>query len=486
MYDRQHLHPITILLNFLKIIKETIAAVAVIFVLNIKNIPWNPMDPHFKWTLLGLLIAFFLVCLLLVLAWVFWRKYTYWVENEELHVEKGLFVKKHQYVPFERIQSVNFKESIFHRPFGLVKVTIETAGSEDSGIALTAISREQADWIDAATKRAKRHGTVEKAEQEEITTREMVYHMTTKNLLILATTSSGIGVIFSAVAAVMSQLSDVIPYELIFNELKDFMKYGILIVSLIVFTVLFISWLISVVITYLNHANFIVEREQDRLFISKGLLEKKRVAVPMSRIQGIKIVETPLRQLFGFAAIHLESAGNTEEDGDSKISLVPLIKKREALELLSELFPTYQFEHTLVKAPKRAAWRFMVFFSAWAVIPVALVSYFVPLGYGLYSLVVLPLLMLFGYAEYRSSGFALHDKQLTLVTRRFSKESFFVMKQRIQTMQVRQSVLAERGDLARLHVSIVAGTAESETALRFFEKHKLMQIFDWYRPARRN
>lgn len=59
MYDKQHLHPITILLNFLKIIKETIAAVAVIFVLNIKNIPWNPMDPHFKWTLLGLLIAFF-------------------------------------------------------------------------------------------------------------------------------------------------------------------------------------------------------------------------------------------------------------------------------------------------------------------------------------------------------------------------------------------------------------------------------------------
>lgn len=278
MYEKQHLHPITILLKLLKIVKETLAGVAIIFVLNIKNIPWNPTDPKFKWTLLGLLIIFFLLCILIVLVWLSWRKHVYWVENDELHVEKGLFVKKHQYAPFERIQSVNFKEGIFHRPFGLVKVSIETAGSEDSGIDLTAISREQADWIDAATKRAKRQEKVVEEgvipEKEEIVTRETVYKMTTKNLLILATTSSGIGVIFSALAAIMSQLSDVIPYELIFNELKDFMKIGILIVSLIVFMVLLISWLISVVITYLNHANFMVEREGDRLFISKGLLEK--------------------------------------------------------------------------------------------------------------------------------------------------------------------------------------------------------------------
>lgn len=486
MYEKQHLHPITILLKFLKIVKETVAGVAIIFVLNIKNIPWNPTDPNFKWTLLGLLIVFFLLCILIVLVWLSWRKHVYWVENDELHVEKGLFVKKHQYAPFERIQSVNFKEGIFHRPFGLVKVSIETAGSEDSGIELTAISREQADWIDAATKRAKRQEKIVEEgvvpEKEEIVTRETVYKMTTKNLLILATTSSGIGVIFSAVAAIMSQLSDIIPYELIFNELKDFMKIGILIVSLIVFVVLLISWLISVVITYLNHANFMVEREGDRLFISKGLLEKKRVAVPLSRIQGIKIVETPFRQLFGFAAIQLESAGNTEGEGESKISLVPLIKKQEGLAVLSELFPGYQFEHSLTKAPKRAWWRFVLFASAWAVIPVAAVSYFVPYGYGLYSLIILPLLMLLGYLKYRSSGFALYDKQLTLVTRSISKETFFVMKYRIQTLGIGQSILAERGNLARINVSIVAGTAESETTLRFFEKDKLMEIFKWYRP----
>ena len=56
------------------------------------------------------------------------------------------------------------------------------------------------------------------------------------------------------------------------------------------------------------------------------------------------------------------------------------------------------------------------------------------------------------------------------------------MKHRIQALSVGQSVFAERGNLARINVSIVAGTAESETTLRFFEKDKLMTIFNWYRP----
>ena len=98
MYEKQHLHPITILLKLLKIVKETVAGFAIIFILNIKNIPWNPADPNFKWTLLGLFVVFFLLCILFVFVWLSWRKHVYWVENDELHVEKGLFVKKHQYL----------------------------------------------------------------------------------------------------------------------------------------------------------------------------------------------------------------------------------------------------------------------------------------------------------------------------------------------------------------------------------------------------
>ncbi|CAM5526470.1 hypothetical protein LSPH24S_03043 [Lysinibacillus sphaericus] len=46
------------------------------------------------------------------------------------------------------------------------------------------------------------------------------------DLFVLATTSGGIGVVLSGVAAVISQFSDIIPYEEVFHEVADIVKIG--------------------------------------------------------------------------------------------------------------------------------------------------------------------------------------------------------------------------------------------------------------------
>lgn len=87
-----------------------------------------------------------------------WRTFVYWFEDGELRVKYGLFVKKKRYIPFERIQSLNYNEGIFHRLFGLVKVQIETAGSKDGKpeAELTAIRKAAADAIELEMRRAKK------------------------------------------------------------------------------------------------------------------------------------------------------------------------------------------------------------------------------------------------------------------------------------------------------------------------------------------
>ena len=54
------------------------------------------------------------------------------------------------------------------------------------------------------------------------------------------------------------------------------------------------------------------------MIITKGLLEKKRITLPLNRIQAIRIVENPLRQLTGFATVVVESAGGNGENGNDK------------------------------------------------------------------------------------------------------------------------------------------------------------------------
>ena len=75
-------------------------------------------------------------------------------------------------------------------------------------------------------------------------------------LLLLASTSGGAGVVISAVIAFVFQFDELIPYEKVFNELKGFISSGLVFVSTIVFLILLLAWLISVVGTMIKYADF--------------------------------------------------------------------------------------------------------------------------------------------------------------------------------------------------------------------------------------
>ena len=79
-----------------------------------------------------------------------------------------------------------------------------------------------------------------------------IFHISgKKTLFILASTSSGIGVFFSGLAVFVSQFSEIIPYEKIYDEFQVFIKFGVLLIALAVFSVLLVARIVSVVITSL-------------------------------------------------------------------------------------------------------------------------------------------------------------------------------------------------------------------------------------------
>src|SRR5699024_9574304 len=71
-----------------------------------------------------------------------WLRYTYRVEEDELRIEYGIFIRKKRYISKHRIQSIDLSAGIIHRLFGLVSVQIETAGSgTDAEGSLQAVKR---------------------------------------------------------------------------------------------------------------------------------------------------------------------------------------------------------------------------------------------------------------------------------------------------------------------------------------------------------
>lgn len=154
-----------------------------------------------------------------------------------------------------------------------MKLQVETAGGGMQAEAvLTAIKEEEADQLRELLSRSKNH-------QEEIETQhtKFTYQITSKELLVLASTSGGIGIVISGVLAFLSQFAEYLPFEKLYNTIEKFVSLSILIYIIVLIALfLFIAWFVGILIMTLRYANFTVVKREDELFITRGLIEKSR------------------------------------------------------------------------------------------------------------------------------------------------------------------------------------------------------------------
>ncbi|UOK58230.1 PH domain-containing protein [Bacillus sp. OVS6] len=191
MSEPKRLHPASAILTFFKQLKDGIFPVIVLFFVNDYKI-------YFFIGLAVILIA------MIIYSIISWMKYTYRIEENELRIEFGIFVKKKRYIPIERIQSINESAGIIQQIFGLVKLQLETAGGgAEAEAVLTAVTKEEARRINTAL--AERKNEMVDPDEAAMTIKEdktyLTYKIGVKELLVAASTSSGIGVVLSAAFA---------------------------------------------------------------------------------------------------------------------------------------------------------------------------------------------------------------------------------------------------------------------------------------------
>ena len=382
---------------------------------------------------------------------------------------------------------MNYKEGIFHRIFKLVQVQVETAGSKSGKpeAELTAVTREAADEIEIQMKRTKQKETqLEETSETAVVEEEptiVVHKMKMPELLLLATTSSGLGVVLAGVFAVGSQFAEFIPFDAIYDEVAFLMKYSFIAIAILIAMLLLVTWVISVGITCLNHFNFTVTKQNDRLMITRGLIEKKRVTIPLNRVQAIKIVENPFQQMLGLAAVAVESAGGGfSGETDKKIILFPLIAKKEALQPLIELFPDYDFTMApTVYPPKKAQPFFYRIDFVWLVPLIVAISYFF-YPYGLLSLLLIVPILLLGKWQFRTTGYTISDQQITIVSRIISRVTFIAVKKRIQVAQGSQSFFQKRRGIGSAKIVVMSGMTGASATVRHIEQEEVEKILIWY------
>ncbi|MEH6941957.1 PH domain-containing protein [Bacillus sp. JJ722] len=480
MFEAKRLHPIAIVLNALKIIKESFLPIVAVLIFQGAR-----SSNYFELIFLGVYLVGSIVYGILD-----WFKFTYRVEDGEIRIDQGIFIKKKRYIRLERIQSIDITEGVLQRLFSLVKVTIDTAGSskQQAEAVLTAIPKGEAELFQSLLKEAKEVKAVdhEVAETNEkpisvVEEEKILFKMSFKELFIMAATSGGVGIVFSGAMAIVGQFAEFIDFDKVYSRVEAMVTVASwLFIVLFIIAALLFAYAIATIGILLKYAYFTVKKTNKEIVITRGLLERRQFTISSNKIQAIRIVENLIRQPLGYATVYVETAsGSITDNENAKVMLFPLIKKKHLKQFLEMVSDDYVVDVNMNPVPKRALRRYMIRECYWW-LPViaALIYFFRPLGFG--SMILIFVGLLWGYLSYREAGWNITNQQLTLTYRALSKQTYVVRKQRIQSMKTRQSLFQKRVQLGTVSAFSKTGLGPSKGKVFDLAEEDVMFIRKWF------
>ena len=476
MFEPRRLHPVAAFLSFLKQLRELLIPFVLFLFIGGRGDDTFFQKIYFL-GIGGIIIFLFITGILS------WYRFTYRVENRELRIEYGIFVRKKRYIPQERIQTIDVSAGVIQRLFHLVKVQVETAGGgNDADAILTAITASEAEELKSVLLNPSTDN--ENVDDAGGKKEEIYFKLARKDLLVAASTSGGIGVVLSAALAFLVQFDELIPYEALFKEFEKVVRFGFVFFMLVAVIVLLASWLIAIAGTVLKYANFTVIKKGDELMISRGLLEKRHLTIPLQRIQAIRISENLIRQPLGLATVYVESAGSSSgKEDDFSTMLFPVVKKSSIESLIGMFAPEYQCEQEIHRVPFRALHRYLIR-SIIPVIPLVVVAVIFLRPWGYFSLLLIITSVIIGYIQYRDAGWAISDNQLLLRFRKINKVTILVQKKRIQALERNYSFFQKRKGLCNIQASIKASMTGKHFRVVDVDKESCLRIEQWFAKQR--
>ncbi|MFD6141395.1 PH domain-containing protein [Promicromonospora sp. NPDC060271] len=146
--DWRRVHPVTPLVRGWAVVG------AAIVILGQQSLDGGPrgglialVTSEYWWTLFVALAAIALV------GWGYsvlaWRMTTYAIGEETVHLRRGILFRQQRHARLDRLQSVDIRQPLVARFFGLCELTLETAGGTDSGIAIGFLKGSDADELRA-------------------------------------------------------------------------------------------------------------------------------------------------------------------------------------------------------------------------------------------------------------------------------------------------------------------------------------------------
>lgn len=511
MSEPRRQHPVAALTNVLGTLRDLLLPLLIIFFFGgggggngLFSSPWY----------IGTFLMF-----LLVVGVARWMRFTYRVEDDEIRIEYGLFVRKRSFIPRHRIQVIDISSGVLQRAFGLVSLEVQTAGGGASEARIDALTIKDALWIkenmspeheeeevavadteqtldapgaeaedaaDAASgaERPAPVSAAKTASRAAVTTSAMgmskpVYALSWKRLLIAGTTSGSFGIALSIVGTIFAQMNTVVDDDAVYDFIETVAANDTVFFIGLAVVLVFIAWVLSIIGTVLSYGNFAIYKRRREMVISRGILEKKLTTIPYARIQAIRIQEGVLRQPLGFCTLYVDSAGFGEQSGKST-TLFPLLRRSEAEAFIREMAPEYDRDPETVSPPPRALRRYIIRTLIPTGVLIGLSYWLLPFAH--FILPLIPLAVVLGYYRWRAAAAGTDTDTIRIRYRNLAKTTVIVKRYRIQSVTAWDNYFQRRRGLKSLTINIASSDTGASFSALDLEADDALDFTEWVEP----
>lgn len=367
--DWRRVHPVT------PLVRGWAVFGAAIVILGQQSIDGGPrgglialVSSEYWWTLFVALAAVALV------GWGYsvlaWRMTSFAISEETVHLRRGILFRQQRHARLDRLQSVDIRQPLVARFFGLCELTLETAGGTDSGVAIGFLKGADADELRAEllaraaglkVAKAGRAPAADSLAQGQATQvagspvprpqdGEVQYTAGPTD----AAAAPGVPGVPATLEAPQMPVLSVPLGRLIASVVRSGAMITLVLWALAVLVVMIATGEFAVISASLpavlgaggylfgrltGEFDFRVAISQDGVRLRHGMLETRSQTIPPGRVQAVRLVQSVLWRGRDWWRVQVNVAGYGGESEDKNSVLLPVGTREEALTVLSLVLP---------------------------------------------------------------------------------------------------------------------------------------------------
>ncbi|WP_192021410.1 PH domain-containing protein [Shewanella sp. WPAGA9] len=464
----------------------------------------------------AMIAALFLIISLTVFSFIQWKKYRFKLADNQLNIKRGLLFTRKDEIPFNKIQNIRYEQPLYFKPLKLGTLIIETAGSKNDEAHLAAVDSNTAykikqqllqitansleengnsesllDHDDASsendvTNLATRTHAFDNTEPANNSSQSLPNIIIKRNLLQLI--KFGFyqnNLIWLAVIAgpILGQiqwetLAEIPFFQQLWHSIitlsGDNIILQVSIILLLIALVYCLFALISIFSAVLKYFPFTLEKRQQTLQRSGGVISHQQDALAIKRIQLVQISQPVLARLFNVWTVYLKQVkGQEVEQKTEQHMLIPSVKTTELQSTLGKITGLAGGSCNVPRQYQSIAFAWFLRRGYLPFIPAAILSLF--LGANLASLLIcVSAVVVSGliYLRYRQWGYVIDEEAVWQHSGLFSREWKRIPFTKVQHVTLTQT----QGQKQKGYAYLTLGLASGEMTLPYISQNDAQYI----------